>query len=391
LSSTRIEIDLNRIESNARRLIQMYGARGIEITAVTKGVCGAPPIAAALVRAGIRSLGESRLDNIQRMRAARVLAEFMLIRPPRPTEAPRVVRLADVSLNTELSVLRLLAGHARALGKIHRVILMIEMGDLREGIMPARLDDIIEPVLALRGIHLAGLGTNLACLSGVVPTEAKMSEFCALVEGVEHDYGVSLEVVSGGNSANHGWVMSLADVSRVNHLRIGEAILLGRETVSRRAISGLATDAFTLVGEVIEVKDKPSRPYGEIGLDAFGRKPVLSDTGPMRRAIVALGRQDIDPNAICPRLPAEIVGACSDQLVLHDRSGGLRVGSEVEFDVAYGALLRAMTSRYIEKAYMPPFLQDRLGSEHPERRHRQPVLPASPGPWVGVPSWGDRP
>jgi predicted amino acid racemase len=389
--STRIEVDLNRIEANARCLIRRYGARGIEISAVTKGVCGAPAIASALIRAGIRSLADSRLGNIQRIREAGIQADLMLIRPPRVSEVARVVRLVDVSLNTEISVIWLLGEHARAMGKIHRVILMIEMGDLREGILPADLHDVIEQVLALRGVRLVGLAANLACLNGVVPTEAKMAQFSGLVERVEAHLGLSLEIISGGNSANHNWVMSGADVGRVNHLRLGEAILLGRETVNRRPIAGLATDAFTLIGEVIEVKTKPSRPYGEIGLDAFGRIPVSRDTGPMRRAIVALGEQDIDPGAIRPRVQAEIVGACSDQLVLHDRSGRLAVGSKVKFDVGYGALLRAMTSPYIQKVYLPLRPADRPDMARPRRRHPQPALPAGPRSLDGVPGWGRNP
>lgn len=380
MSSTRIEINLNQIALNADNLIKTYETRGIEITAVTKGVCGAPAVAATLVRAGIRSLGESRLENIRRMRDAGVQAQFMLIRPPRASEVARVVRLADVSLNSEPSVVRLLAEHARALGKTHGIILMVEMGDLREGILPCHLDDVIEQILPLRSVRLVGLGTNLACLNGVVPTDAKMSELSVLAERVEARHDLALEIVSGGNSANHDWVASAEDVGRINHLRIGEALLLGRETVNRKPIPGLATDAVTLVGEVIEVKTKPSRPYGEVGLDALGREPVFSDKGPMRRVIVALGEQDIDQNAIRPQVQAEIIGACSDQLVLHDRSGSLQVGSRVSFDLGYAALLRAMTSPYIEKVYKPPIREDRQNARHPSARHRSRFGLARP--WV---------
>jgi len=356
VSSIRIEVDLKRLEGNARLLRQIYGARGINITAVTKAVCGAPPVAAALGRAGIHSFGDSRLANIQRMREDGIDAEFMLIRPPMPSEAARVVRLANVSLNTELSVVRLLAKCAREADTTHGVILMVEMGDLREGIMPSCLHGVVEQILGMDGVRLVGLGTNLACLNGVVPTESKMSAFSTIVEGVERAFGLSLEIVSGGNSACHGWATSAVDVGRVNHLRIGEAILLGKETVHGQPIPGLATDAFTVVGEVIEVKHKSSRPYGEIGVDAFGRRPTFSDRGLMRRAIVALGEQDIDRDALRPRIQADIVGVTSDQLVLHDRGGCLRVGGEVRFDVGYGTLLRAMTSPYVAKAYLP---QDR--------------------------------
>lgn len=352
MTGTRIEINLDRIEHNARTLREQYAGRGIGITAVTKGVCGDPAIARAIVRGGIRSLGDSRLENLRRMRLAGVDAEFMLLRPPRPSRVAQVVALADISLNTELEVVRLLAAHARAAGRMHGVILMVEGGDLREGIMPRNLPEIVEQVATLKGVRLRGIGTNLVCLNGVVPTDEVMGAFSRLVDNLERDLDITLPVVSGGNSGNHNWVMSTERVGRVNHLRIGEAILLGHESTRRQRIEGLASDAFTVIGEVVEVKDKPSRPRGEQALNALGRRPEREDLGTIRRAIVALGEQDVALNALRPRINARIVGMCSDQLVLYDRGATLQVGDAVAFDVAYGTLMRAMTSPYMEKCYL---------------------------------------
>ena len=135
-------------------------------------------------------------------------------------------------------------------------------------------------------------------------------------------------------------------------MRIGEAILLGRDTLTREQIPDLYTDAFTLVAEAIELKTKPSRPYGEIAQDAFSRVPVFEDKGNMRRAILALGRQDVDVSAIKPRIKANVLGASSDHLILDIRDSGLEVGAEVRFDIGYSALLRAMMSPYVEKVYL---------------------------------------
>jgi len=353
MTSPRLEIDLGAIQNNARRIATLCQSKGVHITAVTKGVCGEPRIAATLIAAGIRSLGDSRLDNIRRMRRAGIEAEFMLIRPPRASMVDRVVALADVSLNSEVSVVHLLSEQAARQGKIHDVILMVEMGDLREGIMPNRLSDAVEAILALDGVRLRGIGTNLACLHGVIPTVAKMKELSRLAEAMEQQHNVRLECVSGGNSANYEWLTLSETTGRVNHLRIGEALLLGRETVHREPIRGLVTDAFRLIGEVIETKTKPSYPFGEIGQNAFGDAPSVTDQGPMRRAIVALGEQDIDPRGIHPHTSASILGVSSDQIVLHDTQAALSVGSEVAFSIDYRALLRAMTSPYVEKVFMP--------------------------------------
>jgi predicted amino acid racemase len=353
IPAPRVEIELDKLIHNARELTALYGSRGIHVTAVTKGVCGSPWIASALLNSGIRSLGDSRIANIQKMREAGLDAQFVLIRSPMPSEAERVVEFADVSLNTEISVIRLLAEHATKRGKTHRIVLMVELGDLREGILPCDVDAMVEKVIRLRGVELSGIGTNLACFGGVRPTEANMWALSSISGKLERKYGVNFEIVSGGNSANYQWFVSTPDVGLVNHLRIGEAILLGCDTLTRKQIPGLYTDAFTLVAEVIELKTKPSKPYGEIAQDAFGNVPVFEDKGEMKRAILALGRQDVDVSGIRPRIEADVLGASSDHLILDVRDPGLEIGDQVRFDVGYGALLRAMTSPYVEKVYWP--------------------------------------
>jgi predicted amino acid racemase len=353
MPAPRIEIELDKLAHNARKLTALYGSKGICVTAVTKGVCGSPRIANALLNSGIRSFGDSRIANIQKMREAGLEAQFILIRTPMPSEIEQVVEFADVSLNTEISVIRLLARQASKRGKNQRIVLMIELGDLREGILPSDVEPMVAEVMGLRGIKLIGLGTNLTCFDGVRPTEAKMREFSVIAGNLQTQYGMTFEIVSGGNSANYQWFVSTPDVGLINHLRIGEAILLGRDTLNRKGIPGLYMDAFTLVAEVVELKTKPSQPYGEITLDAFGHVPVFEDKGNMERAVLAIGRQDVDCSAIKPRIKADILGASSDYLILDVSGLGLKVGAEMQFDVGYSALLRAMMSPYVEKMYMP--------------------------------------
>lgn len=348
----RVEIELDKLIHNARKLAALYGSKGIRVTAITKGVCGSPKIANALLDSGIRSFGDSRIANIQKMREGGLDAQFILVCSPMPSEVERVVEFADVSLNTEISVIRLLADQATKRGKIHRVILMIELGDLREGILPSDLEPVVKETIGMQGVKLAGVGTNLACFGGVRPTEANMRELSAIASDLQRKYGIRFEVVSGGNSANYQWFVSTPDVGLVNHLRIGEAMLLGCDTLTRERIPGLYTDAFTLVAEVIELKTKPSRPCGEIAQDAFGHVPVFEDKGNMRRAILALGRQDVDVSAIKPRIKVNVLGASSDHLILDVKGQSLEVGAEVRFDVGYSALLRAMMSPYVEKVYL---------------------------------------
>jgi predicted amino acid racemase len=237
-------------------------------------------------------------------------------------------------------------------------VLMVELGDLREGILPGDLASVARVVLDRPDLVLRGIGTNLACQSGVAPDAAKMAELSALAVDLEGRFGMVVEIVSGGNSANLDWALGGADAGRIdagriNELRLGEAILLGCEPLHRRPIEGLHGDAFRLVAEVIEAKVKPSRPWGDIGQAAFGAVPEVIDRGDARRVIVALGRQDVDPGGLHPPAGVTVLGASSDHLVLDGGPHRYAVGAELSFGLDYGALVGAMTSPFVAKVTVP--------------------------------------
>jgi predicted amino acid racemase len=349
MSAPRLEIDLVKLQHNACTLVDRLAAGGISVTGVTKATLGSPEVAGAFLRGGMRSLGDSRIENIEGMRRAGVAASMSVIRTPMLSQVSEVVEHADVSFNTELDVVAGLSCAAQKVGKTHGVVLMIELGDLREGILPGNLQLAVRKVLRLPNITLDGIGTNLACHSGVAPDAENMAELSTLAASVDAAFGVHLGIVSGGNSANLTWALSGADTGRVNDLRLGESLLLGREPLHRRPIDGLYTDAITLVAEVIESKVKPSKPWGEVGQTAFGAKPPALDRGDISRTILAIGRQDVDPDGLSPPEGIEILGASGDHLIADSGRQRLPVGAEVRFQLDYSALLRAMTSPFVAK------------------------------------------
>lgn len=349
----RLRIDLSKILHNVRTIRELYGSRGVGIMGVTKAVLGLPAVARTFVRGGIDTLGDSRLENLQRMRDAGVKARFVLLRTP-PSDAPAVVQLSDVSLNTELRTLQALSAASVAASRIHRIVLMIEMGDLREGVPAADLPRLFAAANTLPGLEVIGIGCNLACYGGIAPDDDNMAALSRLAADLERTFHRRLEIVSGGNSANHEWLTSTAAPGRVNNLRLGELLLLGRETLERRAVPGLYTDAFTLTAEVIEANVKPSVPRGTRCQDAFGRVPVFEDRGDVPRAIVALGRQDAWVPGLRPRGDLTILGSSSDHVILDASRRRLEVGDEVELDLDYGALLAAMTSPFVRKEVISP-------------------------------------
>ena len=178
-----------------------------------------------------------------------------------------------------------------------------------------------------------------------------MGVLSSLADSLEATFGVAVETVSGGNSANLGWALGTSDIGRVNGLRLGEAILLGRDPLRRSAIDGLYTNAITLVAEVIERKQKPTRPWGELGQAAFGPVPARMDRGVISQAILALGRQDVDIDGLEAPDGMDILGGSSDHLVLDTGLRSPEIGSEVRFQLNYSALLRAMTSPFVARKF----------------------------------------
>ena len=233
------------------------------------------------------------------------------------------------------------------IGTTHAVVLMVELGDLREGVLPEHVVALAQTVASRRGLVLAGLGTNLACQSGVVPDQAKMEELSGLVADVEAAVGSALSVVSGGNSASLAWAIAARDVGRVDDLRLGEAILLGLDPLSRCPIAGLRTDAIALVAELIEVQTKPARPWGRRAQSAFGAVPERRGTGSVRQGILAVGRQDVEPSGLVPPAGVTVLGTSSDHLVVDLGDHPARVGDELAFGVDYAGLLRAATSPFV--------------------------------------------
>lgn len=374
MNAPRLEVDLGKVHHNARTLVERLDARRISVTGVTKALCGSPEIARVLLSAGVAGLGDSRIENIEAMRYGQVVVPMHLIRSPMLSQASRVVAQADSSFNSELAIIEGLSAAAGRAKRVHGVVLMVELGDLREGIMPADLNAMAAAVLRLPHLHLSGIGANLACHGGVSPDATNMALLSSLADSIETAFGVNLTVVSGGNSANLDWALSSADTGRINNLRLGESILLGCNPLDRRPIEGLWSDAITLVAEVIEAKLKPACPWGAIGQTAFGEPAMPATEGPSFRTLLAIGHQDVDPSGLEAPRGMAVLGASGDHLILHSDRAPPVVGDEIRFGLNYSALVRAATSPFVGKVMIPPA----------QTAGRPPVAgPVSASPQVG--------
>ena len=383
----RVTVDLQKITHNVRHMISLCGSYGIEILGVTKVFAGERPIAKAMTDGGLKMLGDSRVSNI--CKYADLPVEKWLIRMPMISEAAEVVRHCDVSLNSELSTLKALNQAALEQGCVHKVVLMVDLGDLREGCFDE--DDLAccaEYASDAEGLELYGLGTNLTCFSFVQPDTEKLTQLTMLAERYHAD-----TYISGGNSATiqlmlrgkkrtsepagiraeyRGWsnpVTLSAHTAEglaaaedpadgipagVNSLRLGESVLFGRERAGYTYLEGMYNDAFTIEAEVIECKKKPSMPIGTIGINSYGQRPTFTDRGIRTRAICAMGRQDVDQETMWPMDPGcEILGASSDHFIVDitDSEKEYAVGDVMKFRLGYFAAMRAFTSMYVEKVF----------------------------------------
>lgn len=347
-----LSIDLDKITHNTRTLVGLCQSHGIEVTGVTKCVCGHPEIARAMLQGGVSSIADSRIKNVERLQATDIDTDYMLLRLPPLSRANEVVQLTRLSLNSELSVLKALSEAAQHQGKTHDVLLMVDLGDLREGIWPDNLLPFVREAIKLPGIQIQGIGTNLACFAGVIPTANNMNRLVEITSEIEQTFDISLKWISGINSSGLDLIAAGEMPRRVNHARIGEAILLGCETTERRPWPGTHQDAFVLHAEVLELKNKPSLPVGQCSEDAFGKHPVFEERGTIIRALLNVGREDIDVEGITPLDPRiRILGASSGYLAVDMTAVGddVGIGDEFAFSLNYSALLAAMTSEYVHK------------------------------------------
>ncbi|MBZ9608796.1 alanine/ornithine racemase family PLP-dependent enzyme [Clostridium estertheticum] len=347
-----VEVNLKKLTHNVKTILAMCNKKHIDVTSVTKVFCAQKPIVEAILRAGVTEVADSRILNLKKLKDLN--CKKMMLRIPMISEVYEVVKYSDCSLNSEIDTIRKLGAAAKDLNKMHNVILMVDLGDLREGVLIDDVASIVSKIVKLDNINLIGLGTNVTCYGGIIPDTENLGKLIKLKLDIEKNFSLRLPIISGGNSSSLYMVINDTMPEEINQLRIGEAIVLGRETSFGLAVPNCYEDAFILSGEVVEIKSKPTVPTGTIGMDAFGNKPHFEDKGIRKRAIIAIGRQDIRVEGLIPLdTDISIFGASSDHLILDvtDSKKELTVGDIVDFKIDYGCLLAAMTSPYVEKYY----------------------------------------
>lgn len=353
MSCPNIICNLEKLRFNVVTLRDTLRANGMTMTAVGKCFAGDGVLTALLEECAPDFIGDSRTENLRSFSGE---IPRVLLRPTMVSRAEDTVRYSEISLESSIETLPALSEAAEDDGRTHRVVLMIDVGDLREGIMYYDTEDILafaRECRRLPSLELYGVGANLSCFGGVKADEKNLSELTRVAELIRSELDIELPMVSGGNSSSISLVGGKMPKG-ITNLRLGESWLLGNDTADGSQIDGLNHDGFLLEAEIIELRTKPSKPIGDIGPNAFGEVVEFPDRGPMKRAIVALGRQDTVPEDLTPvdeRI--EILGASSDHMILDvSRADDLTVGSVVRFIPGYGALLRGLLCPHVDKEYI---------------------------------------
>ena len=328
-----LRVDLPAVATNTQAVTRLLQRHGLQLVAVTKGCRGEPRVAKAMLAGGAIALADTRDGNLLRLRAE--LPGIELHRLHLPSVVGRFVA-GDVTYVSSLEGARAVAalGEAAEPGTRRRVMVVMESGDLREGVPREGVLGLTASIVDDPRLELVGLATNYACFRG---KPEGVRESVAIVAEAARELrarGILVGRVSGGNSSLLGLLAAGEDLpSEITELRCGEALLLGQDALEHRPLPGCCGPACLLRAEVLESYTK------------------RTSAGKRRYALLGIGRQDLGAGAVSFLEPElHEVGRSSDYLVVQIQEGGpkIAVGTTVEMIPSYEALVAAWTSPYVD-------------------------------------------
>lgn len=345
----------DKLAHNYRQLDKLFRSHQKDWSVVTKLLCGNELFLKEVLKLKPMEVCDSRIRNLKRIKKLDPEMQTVYIKPPSKRSIASVVRYADVSFNTESEIIKLLSEEAGKQGKVHRVTIMIELGDLREGIMGDHLMDFYEKIFNLPHIEVVAIGTNLTCLNGILPSQDKLIQLSLYKQLIEARFGKEIPWVTAGTSVVIPLLPRMQVPAAVNHFRVGESLFFGNNLLTNETIEGMEKDVFKLYTEIIEITEKPKVPIGPMGVNVAGEllKVKEEDYGKTSyRAILDVGLLEISPEHLIPDDPSiEVINASSDMLVvdLGSKIDKYKVGDRLSFRLKYMGVLSLLNSDYVDK------------------------------------------
>lgn len=350
-----VELNRQKLKENFDHLDNIFQSNNIQWCIVSKLLCGNRDYLEVLLDLGITQVCDSRVTNLKRIKQINPSVETIFIKPPSKGSIPRIVKYADISMNSSITTINLLAKEAAKQKKIHKVIIMVEMGELREGIMGDDLMTFYEDIFKMKNIEVVGIGTNFTCLYGVLPNPDKLIQLSLYEQLIEARFKREIKYVSGGSSVVIPLIEQNVLPKGINHFRVGETLFLGTDVYNNSTYKDMHQDVFRLYSQIIELIEKPMLPSGEMGTNVEGKAYEFDDEligETTYRAIIDIGLLDVDEEHITPvDEDISFVGASSDMLVidLGENKAKYKVGDHIELNMDYMGILRIVNSRYIDK------------------------------------------
>jgi len=349
-----LTIKRDSLVHNYQFLDNLFASNGIKWGVVSKLLCGDKGLIRELVNLGVTELHDSRISNLKAIKQIAPSVQTVYIKPPPKRSIPSLVKYADMSFNTELETLKLISAEAVRQDKVHKVIIMVEMGDLREGVLKENLVSFYENALHLPNIELVGLGTNFNCMYGVMPSPDKLIQLSLYSQVVELKFGKKISIVSGGTTVTLPLLIKKQIPERINHFRIGEGLFFGKDLVAGKTIKGMKDDVISFSAEIIELIEKPIVPDGELGENPSGEQYSINpnDYGKKSyRALLDFGLLEVSIGLFHPfDKRIKVAGASSDIVVvdLGKNPGKYKVGDLIHFRLKYMGALGLFNSNYID-------------------------------------------
>jgi len=353
----------NNIIRNIEKLDSYLKKREIQWSLVSKVLSGDEEFLKKILREDVvqrlHSIGESRLSSLKNIKKINPNISTIYIKPPAKQLAPHIVECADISVNTSAETIEILNKEAKKQKKIHKVIIFIELGELREGVLRENIVAFYKRVFNLSNIEIIGIGSNLGCMYGIEPTYDKLVQLSLFKQLLEETFDKKIDLISGGSSITLPLIKRNLVPASINHFRIGEAAFFGTSPLDDKRFNNLSTDTFTLQANIIEMEEKWSVPDGVIGDGNIGHtaEPTAEDdTSKTYRAILDFGLLDVDVNDLKVKDPnVNFIGTTSDMTV-YDLGQNLnsklkhkyQVGNRMFFKPNYMAVARCMNSKFVD-------------------------------------------
>ena len=352
-----LEVNLKKLYNNTKIVTRLCEDYGIKVAGIIKGFGGIEEGAEEMAKGGCYQIGSSRIEQLKALKDRGFEIPLLLVRIPMMCEIEDVVRYSDISLVSEKETLNLLNKEAKNQNKTYGVVLMYDLGDLREGVfLKEELIQLAQYVeYEMGNLYLEGIGSNLSCYGSVAPATENLKQLADAAIEIEEKLDRKLNIVSGGGTTTLPLMVRGGVPKKINHLRIGEGINNTQDLPLYwdTNIEGLDPDVFILKAQIVELNEKPTHPIGQLMVNAFGDLPHYEDRGIRKRAIVALGNQDLGDSArLIPRNKDIVVlGASSDHTILdvHDCKKEFKIGDIIEFNILYQAMLMTTLSDYVHK------------------------------------------